>query len=319
MLLGLAWLSPAPALAKPSKAAQVEQLRRRMLETFRAKDYRATIRITEQLYRLDAKPRYLANIGRCYDLLGEKKRAIGFYLLFLDIEKTPKKRQPVLQRLAALRSRPRPRPPATITPKPRPRRVTTIPRARRYGPKRRRFFAGVDVGVVFHLRGGDTVAGSVKPRPYAQVGLNFGYEVVPSIGLSTRLQLDLGLVRRVHSCTFGFCTTSSQQIYVFEINSGWAFSLSPFRFPLFLIPDLQLGLFVGHDATPATVVEPDPVQIGIVIKPGFALSYVFARHFELRLQPLRLGIYIPFTRAWRDHYHGVLLTLDVSFSLRGRF
>lgn len=81
---------------------EVKTLRKRMVSTFRAKRYRASLTIALRLYELARDPKYLANVGRCYDLLGDEPRAIEYYQRYLRESHDRDRRRVILTRIATL-------------------------------------------------------------------------------------------------------------------------------------------------------------------------------------------------------------------------
>lgn len=91
--------------AAPARAEDEAALTQRMVQLFKLKKYREAIEVTKKLYALDSKPKYLANIGRCYDLLRDDHNALFYYQRFLREEKSPERRSTILERVAILRQR----------------------------------------------------------------------------------------------------------------------------------------------------------------------------------------------------------------------
>ncbi|MCA9522549.1 MAG: PEGA domain-containing protein [Myxococcales bacterium] len=91
-----------------SGAAHAEDeaaLTKRMVQLFKLKKYQEAIVVTKKLYSLNSQAKYLANIGRCYDLLRDDHNALFFYQRFLREEKNPERRTTILERVAVLRQR----------------------------------------------------------------------------------------------------------------------------------------------------------------------------------------------------------------------
>ncbi|MCA9524381.1 MAG: PEGA domain-containing protein [Myxococcales bacterium] len=87
------------------RAETVRELNRQMTKSFAKSDYRAVIRVALQLYGRTGRIQLLANIGRCFDLLGEDESALRYYQSYLKKEKQARYRRPVLSRIIEIRAR----------------------------------------------------------------------------------------------------------------------------------------------------------------------------------------------------------------------
>lgn len=73
-------LTMAPeAVAQRRAEEKPAELFKRAVETYRAGDYEASIKLFARLYEMDPNPFSLYNIGRCYEELGQLERAAQFY------------------------------------------------------------------------------------------------------------------------------------------------------------------------------------------------------------------------------------------------
>lgn len=76
-----------------------------MVAHFKKKAYRKAIDVSKRLYLLDPQPKYLKNIGRCYDLLFDDERALRYYRRYLQQERDPSKKGAIFSQVALLRQR----------------------------------------------------------------------------------------------------------------------------------------------------------------------------------------------------------------------
>ena len=98
----LAILGSTSRPVEAASAGELRALRKRMVATFRAKRYRSSLSIALRLYKLERAPKYLANVGRCYDLLGDEPRAIEFYRRYLSEGRDHERKRAIVNRIAVL-------------------------------------------------------------------------------------------------------------------------------------------------------------------------------------------------------------------------
>lgn len=102
---GAAVLSPGRALCETRKDAEVERLNREMVVLFRQKRYLDAVRVARKLYARTRQVQLLANIGRCFDLMGRDLDALRNYQRFLAATNDVQSREHVLQRVLLVRQR----------------------------------------------------------------------------------------------------------------------------------------------------------------------------------------------------------------------